>query len=249
MKLSRVFQYLYKYNRAYSVTGHKIFSFYKKRAIMLKNECEAIFMFKWFDNHPVKSIILYTIMVGGSVFAFSKFILIENVEREKNAQLETKDAIILQYESKINYLETENRGLQTEIEQYLEWLQNTPGTLQYVESENRELRDEIKDLKEQIPDDVSKTEDKLYRKDYESIKANTSVIDEETNVVITMNDIDYDYKGTLSISIPQKDQMVLKDVKAGYVQKFPVKRKLYELVITNVDYISNTYSFVIRQTK
>lgn len=202
-------------------------------------------MLKWFEENPIKSIITYTILIGGSVFAYSKFVLIENTERLYDTQLETKDVIISQYEARINYLEVENSNLRDEVEQYLEWLRNTPNTIQYVENENKLLKNEINVLKEKNAAGV--LGDSLYTMTYDHITGNTTVLDEETGIVVAINDIAVRNYGKLSLTIPDIDSINEDNIQAGYTKEFGVKGKSYQFIVLNVDYISETYSFMIKE--
>lgn len=202
-------------------------------------------MLKWFEENPIKSIITYTILIGGSVFAYSKFVLIENTERLYDTQLETKDVIISQYEARINYLEVENSNLRDEVEQYLEWLRNTPNTIQYVENENKLLKNEINVLKEKNATGV--LSDSLYTMTYDHITGNTTVLDEETGIVVAINDIAVRNYGKLSLTIPDIDSIYEDNIQAGYTKEFGVKGKSYQFIVLNVDYISETYSFMIKE--
>lgn len=201
--------------------------------------------FDWFEKNPIKSIITYTILIGGAVFAYSKFVLIENTERLYDTQLETKDVIISQYEARINYLEVENSNLRDEIERYLEWLRNTPDTIQYVENENELLRNEINVLKEKNAAGV--LADSLYTMTYDHISGNNTVIDEETGIVVAINDISAMNYGKLSLTIPEIDSIYEDNIQAGYTKEFKVKGKSYQFIVLSVDYIFETYSFMIKE--
>lgn len=210
-------------------------------------------MFKWFDKHPMTVIITYTILIASSVFAYSKFVLIENSENEYKAQLETKDAIVLQrdaviqqYEARIAFLETENNRLHDDVNRYQEWLQNTPNTLQHIEQENERLKSQLETTINQIQA-MPPTIEQKYSRSYELIKENTAIIDEYTGIVVALNDISVTYKGVLSITVPNTDTMTIKDVSAGFTQEYIVNDVKYQLILTLIDYISNKYSFAIRQ--
>lgn len=202
-------------------------------------------MLKWCDKNPIKSLVAYTILIGGAVFAYSKFVLIENTERLYDAQLETKDVIISQYEARISYLEVENSNLRDDAERYLEWLRNTPNTIQYMENENEMLRNEIDDLKKNAAAGI--LEDSLYTMTYDRITGNTTVLDKETGIVVAINDIRVRGDGELLLSIPEMDSINEDNVKPGYIKDFEVKGKSYQFIVLKVDYISETYSFMIRQ--
>lgn len=86
-------------------------------------------MANWFEDNPTKSIISYTILVAGSVWAISTFVLNDSRLNLKQAELESKQAQIEQYESKVALLERDIALVRSQNAEYLEWLGRTPGAL------------------------------------------------------------------------------------------------------------------------
>ncbi len=203
-------------------------------------------LFDWFDTHPFKSIVGYTILVAGSVFAFSKFILIENTEMAHKSELAIKDATIAQYEARVQYLEKENTQLTEEANRYLSWLQNTPGTLEYLQKENSDLRAQIEDeANESEKAEVS--QNATYTRSYDFVKENTSVIDDHTGLVVTLTNINTYYEGDLSIWEQDNGLEHIEKITAGYTRKYTVAGIDYRITISMIDWISRSYSVSIRQ--
>lgn len=161
-------------------------------------------MANWFEDNPIKTIITYTILVGGSVFAFSKFVLIENTEQYYSVQLDAKNAEISQYEARISFLEAENTKLEEDINKYMEWLQNTPNSLLYVEMQNEQLKAELEKEKSNKMENIGEELQLKYYKEYESIGADKAIVDENIGVVLSINNITVSDKGDLFITIPNK---------------------------------------------
>lgn len=200
-------------------------------------------MSNWFENHPVKSVIAHTIFVGGSVFAFSKFVLIENTENYYKALVAAKEATISQYEARIGFLENENGKMENEVNKYLEWLQNTPGSMQYVEKQNDELKKELKEVKEN--NNISSS--KKYFGEYNAVKGDQAVIDEKTEVVFSVNNIGASNEGDLSFTYPGNDVEITDNITAGFAKEFSVNGKDYRIIIVSIDYISNRYSAIVKE--
>lgn len=203
-------------------------------------------MFEWFDKNPTKSIISYTILIIGSVFAFAKFSLIENVERYYKEQIAIKEATIAQHEAKINFLEIENNNLQNEVDKYLGWLQSTPGTLQFLESENEKLLEKIETGITSEKSDEGDVENKNTWS-YDAIEENTAILDSKTGIVVSMKDISVRYDGSLSITIPGKEMEIINNVSAGFTKEIKIGNETYQLIVTVIDYITGTYSIIIKK--
>lgn len=210
-------------------------------------------MFEWFDTHPFKSIVGYTILVAGAVFAFSKFVLIENTEKAHSTQLETKDAVIQQkeavisqYEARIRFLETENTRLEEDKNRYLGWLQASPDSFQYIEKENNELREKLEADKYNVSVDGVSQEQK-YSKNYETVRKGMTIIDEHTGIVAAIPEMYVGSKGTLSISVPGREMETFRDVVSGFTREYEIKGQRYQFILVTLDYISDRYSVLIRQ--
>lgn len=204
-------------------------------------------MSNWFEDHPVKTIIGHTILIGGAVFAFSKFILIENTEHLYKAQLETKEASIAQYEARISFLEDENTKLENEVNKYLEWVQNTPGTVQYVEKINEELEKQLAEEKEKNILDEGEGKIKKYYQEYKNISGDNAIVDKETEVVFALKDIKVNGKADLSFSIPTLGMEEVENVSPGYIKEFAIGEKTYQFIIVSINYVPNTCSIILKE--
>ncbi len=214
----------------------------------------------WFESHPALTIIAHTIIVATAVGSFAKFVLIDNIQIEYNAQLDSKEAIISegeaiirqkdsliqQYEARITFLETENGRLHDDVNRYQEWLQHSPGTLQYIEHENEELKKQLENKTDHTSASLS-TPDQKYSKSYELIKESTAIIDEYTGIIVAVNDISVTYEATLSLTAPGTDTEIIRYATAGLTREYVVDGKTYQVTLMMLDYVSDTYSISIRQ--
>lgn len=198
----------------------------------------------WFDSHPFKSIVVYTILIAGTVAGCCKFIIVDNTKLNYEAQLATKDVLISQLETRIKFLENESARLESDLNQYEEWLRNTPGTLEYLIAENEALQTKLSNQSDSITS-KEPTIQSTYSKNYNSIKANNSVIDEKSGIVISLTDINSLYKGRLSIWSPGSELETISGVSSGFTKEISVGEEKYQVSITMIDYISNSYSVFI----
>jgi len=61
----------------------------------------------WFEDHPIRSIIVHTLIVAGAVWAAFAFIFDENKVAVYRAQVENEKATATQYKAKTEVLEVE----------------------------------------------------------------------------------------------------------------------------------------------
>lgn len=199
----------------------------------------------WFEKNPVKSTITYTILIMGAVFAFSKFVLIENTERDYEAQLATKDAVIAQYEARIRFLENENIKLENDRSKYIEWLRNTPGTIHYVEQKNQDLKLALE--KEKEGNKGNNENNGEYFKEYLSVNGDSAIVDEKTQIIFSINNINSFNEGDLSMTVPNSESENIENIEAGFTKEFVVNTVSYQFVLVSVDYVSNTYSVILKE--
>lgn len=197
----------------------------------------------WFAAHPTVSIVTYTITVAAAVFAVAKFILIDSIEINYQSQIDSQQTIIEQYQARIDFLEWERESLESERDRYFDCLKDIPGSIYYLENKIKLLEDENSKLREAGA--ASQLQEKYYT-EYSNIKKNNSVIDSYTGIVICMNSIDTSSGGLLSMTLPQQETEIIA-VKAGDVLPFSIGNKEFQLIISSIGWISDTYSVTIRE--
>ncbi len=141
----------------------------------------------WFADHPLISIISYSILLAGAVFAFSKFCLIESIESNYQSQLETKQSVVDQYVTKVDLLEKDNQKLTEERDRYLDYLKALPNNVYFFEDKIVTLEDEIVKLNSVIESHTNISENPTEEKyicEYTDVKKSVAEVDSYTGTVV-----------------------------------------------------------------
>lgn len=206
-------------------------------------EQENYTLLKKLSDHPVISIITYSILLAGAVFAFSKFYLIERIELDYQSQLETQKVALEQYKSKLDLVENDNLKLTEERNRYIDYLKTLPNNVYFFEDKIATLEDENKRLKENSEASSNKPI-KNYSYEYNDIKKSNTIVDSYTGLIVCITDIQYSNEADMLLTLPGQETKKL-TVTAGYVEEFSFNNTQYQFIITKINWSSNTYSFVI----
>ena len=214
-------------------------------------------------KHPIVTVLSYTITIVLAVGAFAKFVLIDNIEVSYQSQINSINASHIATEdsykgtieslnnqisildARITTLEAENADLQNVNQQYLSWLQEMPNTVQFFDNKRSELEDEIQNLKQQLE---KKPIIENYSQTYTE-KQNNTIIDEYTGAIFSVTEIDYNSSCDLNYTVPNQKTIFLKDISAGHIEKYVVNNESFEFILQSVDWISHSYTIVIRKVE
>ena len=144
-------------------------------------------------------------------------------------------------------MEVENARLQNDVNKYLEWLQNTPNSLWYMEKQNEQLKDELEKEKSNKLENVEEESQIKYNLEYVNIGGDTGIIDENTGVVFSVNNITVRKTADLSITIPNSATEYQEGIQAGFTKTFSLGDKNYQLIVTSLDYVFDCYSVKIKE--
>ena len=200
-------------------------------------------MSNWFENNPVKSIITYSITLGGTIFAVTYFLLDTNKNNLYNtniSNLENQNKILNQT---IELTRFENESLRQDNERLKKWLENTPNSALNLEKKIKHLESvlhrsskidvESMDKKYFIQSDVLITEEAFF--------------DKKIGLTIGVTEISLENTASGIISFPNKENKTFENKPIGYKWSFKNKDSNYEVILSNLYFIGKKYRILIRE--
>jgi len=212
-------------------------------------------MSNWFENHPARSIIVHTILVGTTVWVSFRFVFDENKVAFYQAQVENEKATANQYKAKTEVLEVEIARLRDETRKYLEWMTNTPNTIPYLEQRIKTLADENTRQKAQLGA-AAKIEPPNGRaitavpySNSKIINIGEAFVDPRTSATLGVGRIASDFTANVVLNVPGDGPRELPRAKPGQTWIFSKGQKQYQLTLSRVDWFSNTAEVQLREVE
>jgi hypothetical protein len=207
----------------------------------------------WFEANPVRSIVVYTIIVAGSVWAAFVFIFDENKIAVYRAQVENEKATANQYRAKTEALESEIANLRLETQKYREWLVNTPNTIPYLEQRIRALTEENTRLRARgaefpkIDPSGSPTTRITPYSSSKVLNIGEAFTDPRTNATLGVSQIASDFTANVVVNIPGEKAFNLKSARPGETWSFNKDDRRYQLTISKIDWFTNKAEVQVRE--
>lgn len=207
----------------------------------------------WFEEHPARSIIIYTIVIAGAMWVAFIFVFDENKVAVYRAQVENEKATTNQYKAKTEVLEVEIARLRDENRKYLEWMVRTPNTLPYLEQRIKQLTEENSRPKADLAGagcSESSATATLSSPPYSiarTLNVGESLIDPKTGATFGVGRITADFSASAVVDLPGEKPQELAQVKAGSSWSFAKDGKHYQLVVSKVDWFSNKAEVILKE--
>jgi len=207
-----------------------------------------------FENHPSVSIILYTITISGISIGAMNFIFDEN-------KIKSYEGAIIQLNTKASVLEEKLRTTELQNIQYFDWLKSDPKSfpsmenrVSMLEHENEILKKEIDDYRRELRKygklNFESKSDSIYNYVFlETAKVGETLYDPRSKIKIKCNYISSSNEGEFMIYLPGEVKSELIKTKSGNLMKVNVDNHYYSVAISNIDWIFNTYRFIVTDRK
>ncbi len=202
-------------------------------------------MSNWFENNVAKSVITHTIVIAGTTWAVSTFILQDNRIALVRSELESQKTLTEQYKAKTELLQKDLEVLRTENSEYKTWLAQSKEALPIIVPRILELKQQViklegeaAELKKQNPAATSANREK-------TVELGRAFIDQETSVIFTLKKTSPDRVATVVVKLPDQTNYLEQSVLAGQQWKFKANGKIYSLMLTQVNFYSDTVNLVI----
>lgn len=207
----------------------------------------------WFEDNPIKSVIVHTIFVAGATWAIFLFIYDENKANLHRAEVENLEAQIGQYKAKVEVLESRVSYLASDNSKLNEWLINTPKTIPYLEGKIEVLEKANSEISRVKSHDKSETgsgiePQKLYYSGAK-IEQGGAFFDPETTASIGINRFNSNYTADVQITLPGKGSDFIREAKPGTQWRFDHNGKSYLLILHETNWLSNTGKASVQELK
>jgi cell division protein FtsB len=201
-------------------------------------------MNNWFENNPTKSVIVHTILVAATVWAFFIFVFDENKVNFYEAKVSKIEAASKEVYARNEVLTTRLEFITEENKKLRSWLEDTPSTVPHYEKEIEKLKSQLVSLKGVASVNTSIKSADLSKILYENSihqEAATSFIDKKTNVVLGVEKINYGNSANINLTLPDGEKIKAKNVKAGETWNFKKNGTEYMLILNSIDWASGKY--------
>lgn len=208
----------------------------------------------WFERNQTKSIILYTLTIMATTWAFSKFILNDREIAIARAQLETAKQQTEQYITKVNIIEKENLTLRDENKLYRTWLTEKQGSIPFYENRIKILEATVRRYSGKKTDPVTVSDTARVECDApytfaRVLKKGEAFIDSLTQVSIGVSDMKAD-PPVLSgiINLPQSSEEFT-DVAVGKRWDYLYREQEYFLMVEKMNWFANEYGIKVGEVR
>lgn len=210
-------------------------------------------MANWFEDNPLKSIILYTLILITGTWAFYKYTFEESKIDLYKSQIESKQSEISQYQAKIDFLETENSKLEVVVKEFQEWNSKSSNPTLFYKSKFEELASFKKKYEQTLflkdttfisPSDSQQIIQPKFPMNIQINKGSTYVNDEE-KIVIAVTNVEVTGKCDLIFNVGNKKNEVVADAEIGTVFTFQRDAKKINLTLTKSSFMYDWAEFHI----
>ncbi|MBK9479122.1 MAG: hypothetical protein IPN99_09855 [Bacteroidetes bacterium] len=217
-------------------------------------------MSTWFEQNQTKSVIIYTALISATTWGFYKFIYEENKLDLYKAQIETKQSVIGQYQSRIDFLEKENSKLQVVLNDFEEWNSKSKDPTLFYKTKFEEIADLKKEFtqKKALNDTVIVADNSSGQNPPEApelklpinfeISKGRTYVNDLGKIVIGLNNVHVDQDADFTLSIGNKKNITYENIKVGSSFSFIIfNNKKIAIVLSQTDFISGSARFHINQ--
>lgn len=202
-------------------------------------------MSNWFENNAAKSVITYTLVVAGTTWAVSTFILQDNRIALVRSELESQKTLTEQYKAKTELLQKDLEVLRTENSEYKAWLGQAKDAVPIIVPRMLELKQQITKLEGEAAELKKHSPSAGSAKRERTVGLGRAFLDEETGVIFTLKKTYPDRLAAVVIKLPDQVNYLEQSVLPGQQWKFKAKGKQYSLTLMEVNFYGDTVNLVI----
>jgi len=199
----------------------------------------------WFEKNATPLIVSYTILIMGTTWAVSTFLLHDNRLSLARSDLDTQKLLTEQYKSKVELLQRDADVLRSENAEYRTWLGQTKDAIPVIVPRITELKDRISSLEAET--ERLKISNPTPAKSLQnfSSRIGSAFIDDATGLIFTVKKTTPDMMAQVAVKFPDKDIPVEATISPGQQWSFKFKDKLYLLTVTDISFLNDSVGFRI----
>lgn len=202
------------------------------------------------EKHPSYTLLVVALSVMTATWAILTFVLEDNKINFYKAQVESVNAENSSYKARIDFLQKENDKINETNKIYFEQISKDPNSIIFLQKKLGDLAKDNISLKSKnsatsnIDSIRSKQHDKFD--EIVNIERGEAYYSKETEAIIGLNEIDVDRNASINLKLPNEAEETLK-VKAGKSFNYTLGKNKYKLIITNLNYYSNTLTVQFKE--
>lgn len=204
-------------------------------------------MSNWFESNATKSIISYTLIVAGTTWAASTFILQDNRLSLLRGEADSQKTLAEQYKSKVELLQRELDNVRAENAEYRVWLGKTKDAVPVMVPRLTELKARV-DALEAENKELTKTSPKPAKNTEQRVDIGRAYLDEGTGLIFTLKRATVNRTAEVIIRFPGRDGTTEQTVNPGQTWDFQANGKKYSLVLTEVSFIGDYVTLRIAES-
>lgn len=197
-------------------------------------------MSSWFERNATPAIIGYTLLIAGSTWAASTYILQDSRLNLAHSELASEKALAEQYKSKVDLLQRDIDELRGENAEYRNWLGQIKDAVPAVVPRIMELKGDIGRLKAEAArlrsaNPKAKPEVREY-----TATVGSAFIDDTTGLIFTVKSTAPDKTAVVLIHFPDSGSPKEFAVLPGFRRDFLAKGKSVTLIVTSINFIGDS---------
>ena len=202
----------------------------------------------WFEDHPARSIIAYTILVGATVWAISTFILKDNRLNLAQSELAAQKSLTEQYKAKTDLLQRDIEIVRAENAEYRTWLGQTKDAIPSIVPRITELKQKIATLEAEVEhaheQQQSASPNIEPPKDFHT-SIGRAFIDDNTGLIFTVQSTYPNSTAKIAVQFPGTETPEFATISPGKQWKFRFKDKEYLVTVTEISFFGDSVGFRI----
>lgn len=206
----------------------------------------------WFEEHPAKSIISYTVFIFLVTWGGFTFIVDENKVNLYKAETENYKSQVEQYKTRVELLQKEIDSLKMENKEYKDWLSKSENSLPIIVPKIVQLKKELDDVKKSNPQkELNNVKENNLQKIRTSnkrifeIQRGISSFDEITGISLSIKNINTNRSASIIITKPDGKTENLEEIYAGYQSIFRHQERTFLLRIIEISWAPDSIKYEI----
>lgn len=207
-------------------------------------------MSNWFENNATKSVLGYTILIAGSTWAVSTFVLQDNRLNFARSELEAQKSLTEQYKSKTELLQRDIDALRAENAEYRGWLGQTKDAIPAIVPRINELKQQITSLQARPQmASASAALSVVPAKREGTAKLGTAYIDDATGLVFTVLRTTPDRTARVSVKFPEGGSVTEETISPGHQWKFRYQDQEILLTVRSINFSGDYVDLLVAPVK
>lgn len=203
----------------------------------------------WFERNATPTIIGYTLLIAGSTWGASTFILQDSRLNSAQSELASEKALTEQYKSKLELVQRDLEELRNENKEYRDWLGQTKDAIPVVVPRIMELKGDIAALKAEVASLRAANQYAEPEVRECSATVGSAFIDDTTGLIFTVKRTAPDQTADVLIHFPGSGSPNEFSISPGFQRVFLANGKSFTLTVTSINFVGDIVQFRLQPNK